>query len=170
METAVRLPLPGDNPCEGVQVPRHDSIKEKTHFMTAAESLADLMTHRPGTNRSWRSSEVPVPVSVKPPHSTAATSSWTSPSRRCATIPADLQAPWPDRGAEMAAHISFTFATDIRVYFCDPASPWQRGSNENTDGLLRQYFLKGTHLSVYGPEDLERVAQELNGRPRKTIG
>ena len=75
-----------------------------------------------------------------------------------------------DQGAEMATHRSFTMATDMPVYFCDPGSPWQRGSNENTNGLLRQYFPKSTDLTAYGPEDLEHVAQEINGRPRKTLG
>lgn len=74
-----------------------------------------------------------------------------------------------DRGKEMAAHKRFTLATDIKVYFCDPASPWQRGSNENTNGLLRQYFPKGTSLAHVSQADLDTVATELNQRPRKTL-
>jgi len=92
-------------------------------------------------------------------------------ARRVRTLPRSLRQSltW-DRGTEMAAHKTFTVATNVHVYFCDPRSPWQRGSNENTNGLLRQYFPPGTDVAAFSQAQLNAIARRLNTRPRKTLG
>jgi len=92
-------------------------------------------------------------------------------ARQMRQLPIELRksVTW-DRGPEMARHKVFTLATDIDVYFCDPQSPWQRGSNENTNGLLRQYFRHGMELSQFSQDDLDFIARRLNERPRQTLG
>jgi len=92
-------------------------------------------------------------------------------TKKILTLPENLRRAltW-DRGVEMAQHAQFTIDTNVQVYFCDPHSPWQRGTNENTNGLLRQYFPKGTNLKTITAERLDEVAAQLNDRPRETLG
>ena len=127
-----------------------------------------------GADDSWiatlveRRSRFVILVKVKGRDSVSVT---TAVARQMRRLPSRLRRSltW-DRGKEMARHKEFTIATDVKVYFCDPRSPWQRGSNENTNGLLRQYFPKGKDVAGFSQAELNRVALRLNQRPRKTLG
>src|SRR6202040_1820349 len=105
------------------------------------------------------------------PHGRTAEAVRTALAERILALPVELRRSltW-DRGTEMAEHVRFSVDTGVQVYFCDPHSPWQRGSNENVNGLLRQYFPKGSDLSAHDPDYLDFVAAQLNRRPRETLG
>ncbi len=109
-------------------------------------------------------------ILLKLPHGNSAESVRTALAKRIVTLPAQLRRSitW-DQGKEMAEHVQFTIDTGVQIYFCDPKSPWQRGSNENTNGLLRQYLPKSTDLSQCTQRELDAIARSLNNRPRQTL-
>jgi IS30 family transposase len=110
-------------------------------------------------------------ILLKLPHGNTAESVRTALAKRIVTLPAQLRSSitW-DQGKEMAGHVQFTIDTGVQIYFCDPKSPWQRGSNENTNGRLRQYLPKSTDLSQCTQRELDAIARSLNNRPRQTLG
>ena len=147
------------------------AIDEKRRTIVASKLILDWS---PEQISAWLKVHYPSNESMRVSHETIYRSLFIQArgvSKHVRKLPATLRRSltW-DRGHEMAKHKSFTVDTNVKVYFCDPQSPWQRGTNENTNGLLRQYFPKKTDLSVYSQADLNKVALRLNQRPRKTLG
>jgi IS30 family transposase len=110
-------------------------------------------------------------ILLKLPNGHGAESVRTAMAKRILTLPAQLRRSitW-DQGKEMAQHVQFTIETGVQIYFCDPKSPWQRGSNENTNGLLRQYLPRSSDLSLCTQREFDAIARSLNTRPRQTLG
>ena len=146
----------------------HETIYRSLFIQARGVLKQELMEHLRSERRMRRSlhSTVLVKVPSKDTETVAAAL-----SKHVRKLPATLRRSltW-DRGHEMAKHKSFTVATNVQVFFCDPQSPWQRGTNENTNGLLRQYFPRGTDLGPISQAQLDQVALRLNQRPRKTLG
>jgi len=146
----------------------HETIYRSLFIQARGVLKQELMEHLRSERRMRRSlhSTVLVKVPSKDTETVAAAL-----SKHVRKLPATLRRSltW-DRGHEMAKHKSFTVATNVQVFFCDPQSPWQRGTNENTNGLLRQYFPRGTDLGPISQSQLDQVALRLNQRPRKTLG
>ena len=146
----------------------HETIYRSLFIQARGVLKQELMEHLRIKRRMRRSlhSTVLVKVPSKDTETVAAAL-----SKHVRKLPATLRRSltW-DRGHEMAKHKSFTVATNVQVFFCDPQSPWQRGTNENTNGLLRQYFPRGTDLAPISQAQLDQVALRLNQRPRKTLG
>jgi len=146
----------------------HETIYRSLFIQARGVLKQELMEHLRSKRRMRRSlhSTVLVKVPSKDTETVAAAL-----SKHVRKLPATLRRSltW-DRGHEMAKHKSFTVATNVQVFFCDPQSPWQRGTNENTNGLLRQYFPRGTDLGPISQSQLDQVALRLNQRPRKTLG
>ena len=128
-------------------------------------------TREPPRSRPWSSARPATASSSPCPRGPTPSEVCEALKASITTLPAQLRRSltW-DQGKEMAEHRRFSVETGVAVYFCDPRSPWQRGSNENTNGLLRQYFPKGKSLAGVTQERLDEVAGKLNGRPRKTLG
>ena len=146
----------------------HETIYRSLFIQARGVLKQELMEHLRSKRRMRRSLHSTVLVKVPSKDTETVVAALSKHVRK---LPATLRRSltW-DRGHEMAKHKSFTVATNVQVFFCDPQSPWQRGTNENTNGLLRQYFPRGTDLGPISQAQLDQVALRLNQRPRKTLG